>query len=105
MKLEPLQESMLPDLLKGYMESGGFGGVQMHFHSVVLDVPDVRGYVNGLWAVIGEPADGWRQEDEDTLEACVDKGIEILTKAKGVQDLGDGHIKVEIIAMVAVAKK
>jgi len=105
MKLEPPKESLDPEVLKGYLQSGGFGDVKMHFHTVVLDVPDIRKYVHGLWAVIGEPADGWKQEDEDNWDACVQKGIDILTKAKGVEDLGNGHVKVEMIAMIAVSQK
>lgn len=105
LKLEPPKESLDPEVMKGYMQSGGFEDVQMHFHTVLLDVPDVRKYVNGLWAVIGETKDGWKQEDEDNWDACVDKAVEILKKAKGVEDLGNGHVKVEMIAMVAVAKK
>ena len=43
-------------------------------------------------------ADSRKQEDENDWDACARKAVDILTKAKGVEDLGIGDIKVEMIA-------
>jgi len=96
-----------PDNLRRQLASGGFDIdkiVLEEFRSSMV-VEDVRYFVEALWGTIGEPMGGWNSGDEEEWDRCIEVAERVLREHPGCEELGDGTVKIHLIAAVAIGVK
>ncbi|KAI1210083.1 S-adenosyl-L-methionine-dependent methyltransferase [Annulohypoxylon truncatum] len=84
--VEPKMRHNDREYIRNQLVEGGFG-----FEDVQL--------------AIGQPAGGWKKEDEEKWDTEVAKYKDILTKKEGFHVDGDSKITLEAVAHVAIVKK
>lgn len=105
---------LAPFLTKGWygkkklgpvLEKAGWGEVAWLEKPAWLNTgEDLKGWVELMWSLLGNPVGGWTQRDEDSWDDAVAYIIEELKKCDGVK-FEDGVWKCKMVASIAIGKK
>jgi hypothetical protein len=96
-----------PAHLKEVLQNAGFSAdkILLSQQEVFPQVKDLHRWAQILWSLMGRPADGWVERDEENWDRAVETIEERIVKTEGFYYTENGEPRVGMLVNIAIAVK
>jgi ubiquinone/menaquinone biosynthesis C-methylase UbiE len=95
------------EALRQLLKSSNFGSDTLTWSEVeeFMLINNLRQWLIAAWSLLGQPAQGWAQQDEDNWDKAIAVMMQTVEAWEGYETLAGGAVKLSMVADVVIAVK